>query len=109
MDNGLVPTMANVTINGLDGVLILVVVDNGLVHQILNFYKVESIRLNPCCSGQWSRTSIKTAHYFSINCLNPCCSGQWSRTGLSHAKRIAKSVLILVVVDNGLVLYYDQF
>ena len=56
VDNGLVPTMANVTINGLDGVLILVVVDNGLVHQILNFYKVESIRLNPCCSGQWSRT-----------------------------------------------------
>ena len=32
VDNGLVPTMANVTINGLDGVLILVVVDNGLVH-----------------------------------------------------------------------------
>ena len=31
VDNGLVPTMANVTINGLDGVLILVVVDNGLV------------------------------------------------------------------------------
>ena len=36
--------------------------------------------------------------------LNPCCSGQWSRTALEEfdAKEI-ESVLILVVVDNGLV------
>ena len=61
--------------------------------------------LNPCCSGQWSRTFINlNTYYYEINvlilvvvdnglvlycqrqvssstgCLNPCCSGQWSRT-----------------------------
>ena len=36
--------------------------------------------------------------------LNPCCSGQWSRT-FAHGKRkmLVMSVLILIVVDNGLV------
>ena len=37
--------------------------------------------LNPCCSGQWSRTKVliknRRTYY---ECLNPCCSGQWSRT-----------------------------
>ena len=37
--------------------------------------------------------------------LNPCCSGQWSRTiKWANDKRKAEYVLILVVVDNGLVL-----
>ena len=36
--------------------------------------------------------------------LNPCCSGQWSRTQLRIAYAADNSkVLILVVVDNGLV------
>ena len=61
--------------------------------------------LNPCCSGQWSRTfpdsvELTTRQMVLIlvvvdnglvpsnllrfngiySCLNPCCSGQWSRT-----------------------------
>ena len=37
--------------------------------------------LNPCCSGQWSRTidELHLSHWVA-NGLNPCCSGQWSRT-----------------------------
>ena len=36
-------------------VLILVVVDNGLVLNLLNYIQMET-SLNPCCSGRWSRT-----------------------------------------------------
>ena len=41
-------------------------------------------------------------------CLNPCCSGQWSRT-LTTAYQAVKlpSVLILVVMEDGLVLAAD--
>ena len=36
--------------------------------------------------------------------LNPCCSGQWSRTDVNGTITIKLgTVLILVVVDNGLV------
>ena len=36
--------------------------------------------------------------------LNPCCSGQWSRTKTPKEVTIVVSnVLILVVVENGLV------
>ena len=37
-------------------VLILVVVDNGLVPFEEFKNRVKTICLNPCCSGQWSRT-----------------------------------------------------
>ena len=37
-------------------VLILVVVDNGLVLGINGGWDTFTISLNPCCSGQWSRT-----------------------------------------------------
>ena len=37
-------------------VLILIVVDNGLVHVVLEGKSREFICLNPYCSGQWSRT-----------------------------------------------------
>ena len=36
--------------------------------------------LNPCCSGQWSRTLNAQDFTIPANSLNPCCSGQWSRT-----------------------------
>ena len=36
--------------------------------------------------------------------LNPCCSGRWSSTGKFSFQRDFDSVLILVVVDDGLVL-----
>ena len=48
----------------------------------------------------------------SINgssCLNPYCSGQWSRTPGDVMRGIAaSSVLILIVVDNGLVLFGEK-
>mgnify|MGYP003504025114 CR=1 len=41
--------------------------------------------------------------------LNPCCSGQWSRTSIVGALRENEDVvLILVVVDNGLVLANNE-
>ena len=63
-------------------VLILVVVDNGLVHFIL--------------------TQVRSAL-----CLNPYCSGRWSRTLLISKITMPLCVLILIVVDNGLVLVDD--
>ena len=38
-------------------VLILIVVDNGLVHASNVMIKRSTISLNPYCSGQWSRTN----------------------------------------------------
>ena len=56
VDNGLVHLNHLGYINDDKRVLILVVVDNGLVRSTadksINFLKC----LNPCCSGQWSRT-----------------------------------------------------
>ena len=37
-------------------VLILIVVDNGLVHTRLSSIKLAACGLNPYCSGQWART-----------------------------------------------------
>ena len=62
-------------------VLILVVVDDGLVRGFHVSTGIEIVRLNPCCSGRWSRTRIILNH-----------------------KEIDGIVLILVVVDDGLVL-----
>ena len=81
VDNGLVPTMANVTINGLDGVLILVVVDNGLVlsaRQIADATERTVLILVVVDNG----LVLDTAVFKLVNnlSLNPCCSGQWSRT-----------------------------
>ena len=38
--------------------------------------------------------------------LNPYCSGQWSRTDAVMLIAEEEGVLILIVVDNGLVQYY---
>ena len=64
--------------------------------------------LNPYCSGQWSRTPAGTEYQLPDGCLNPYCSGQWPRT--PDSEKLVKfliRVLILIVVDNGLVLYND--
>ena len=61
-------------------VLILVVVDNGLVLGIFMLLIENDKGLNPCCSGQWSRTCHTLPIDLYIKRLNPCCSGQWSRT-----------------------------
>ena len=36
-------------------------------------------------------------------CLNPYCSGRWSRTTNNGSVSVHFTVLILVIVDNGLV------
>ena len=62
--------------------------------------------LNPYCSGQWSRTECFKMFRHLLNSLNPYCSGQWSRTNMPSLRISShKEVLILVVVDNGIVLY----
>ena len=39
------------------------------------------IRLNPYCSGRWSRTMFGQDVFTpQTRCLNPYCSGRWSRT-----------------------------
>ena len=66
--------------------------------------------LNPYCSGQWSRTlRILMAHSGCYMSLNPYCSGQWSRTKYTDINGIRITVLILIVVDNGLVLMIMMF
>ena len=51
--------------------------------------------LNPCCSGQWSRTVNHSAMTAAQIGLNPCCSGQWSRT------RPYKTILIINKLKNS--------
>ena len=79
VDNGLVHWHTGST-EYLLRVLILVVVDNGLVPTAVLAAVNASKSLNPCCSGQWSRTTTIYSHSKLITSLNPCCSGQWSRT-----------------------------
>ena len=64
-------------------VLILVVVDDGLVHTYTDEQIIQATSLNPCCSGRWSRTY----------CMDLDASTD-------------DVVLILVVVDDGLVRTY---
>ena len=85
-------------------VLILIVVEDGLV-LIINLIIGELYYgLNPCCSGRWSRTEQWKNLKLEKECLNPCCSGRWSRTFKKLKAAKFKTVLILVVVDDGLVL-----
>ena len=64
-------------------VLILVVMEDGLVHRY---------RLRKC---KW------------YTGLNPCCNGRWSRTAISAIVVLSHSiVLILVVMEDGLVLVF---
>ena len=79
--------------------------EDGLVPSEENYLGAMSQCLNPCCSGRWSRT---LSEQISLQCINPYCSGQWSRT-LTTAYQAVKlpSVLILVVMEDGLVLAAD--
>ena len=47
-------------------ILILVVVDNGLVLIKKISDRKEQKSLNPCCSGQWSRTALSIHSIFSL-------------------------------------------
>ena len=110
MDNGLV--LCNEVKYGTSdfAVLILIIVDNGLVPKIRQNMPELSCCINPCCSGQWSSTSGKArSKRTTAKSLNPCCSGQWSSTFKRNVDTTTGAVLILVVVDNGLVLYFLIF
>ena len=82
--------------------------EDGLVPRDL-FLGSQITRLNPCCSGRWSRTAVQSVIVkFLKEGLNPCCSGRWSRTGVTVLIMSFLYVLILVVVEDGLVqLYYE--
>ena len=84
-------------------VLILVVVEDGLVHMHQEPQCVSLPGLNPCCSGRWSRTPKNFGWLEPSKSLNPCCSGRWSRTSQRIRVMLSWSVLILVVVEDGLV------
>ena len=44
-----------------------------------------------------------------VGSLNPCCNGRWSRTELNKIRKTAGlSVLILVVMEDGLVLTINK-
>ena len=56
MDNGLVPTNDFGEVAEIAVVLILVVMEDGLVHVKNEPEKLKDAGLNPCCDGRWSRT-----------------------------------------------------
>ena len=104
MENGPVPycQICNDLIE--QAILILVVVENGLVRRMYHFCILWNLGLNPCCSGRWSRTECFKMFRHLLNSLNPCCSGRWTRTFRTLLEFVMeKSVLILVVVEDGLV------
>ena len=79
--------------------------DNGLVPKVSVGKNGQVNRLNPYCSGQWSRTSMETFYIlYVIEVLILIVVDN----GLVQIKAIfntnAIDVLILIVVDNGLVL-----
>ena len=43
-----------------------------------------------------------------ISSLNPCCNGIWSQTIAKAERKARKIVLILVVMEYGLRLWYKQ-
>ena len=67
--------------NLLQKVLILIVVEDGLVPFFDCLVRASPERLNPYCSGRWSRTmsQISVGRNDDVR-LNPYCSGRWSRT-----------------------------
>ena len=84
-------------------VLILVVVDNGLVHLLMQRVVSTSTCLNPCCSGLWTRTSkLKSMELFIIVLILVIVDDDLV-PNRSKTESEIKGVLILVIVDDGLV------
>ena len=85
-------------------VLILVVVEDGLVHVNHSAMTAAQIGLNPCCSGRWSRTQFQLKSRV-LQCLVLILVVV--EDGLvPYGQRVGKGfnrVLILVVVEDGLV------
>ena len=80
MEDGLVHGNGKIVGDQAEGVLILVVMEDGLVRSNGTALLQKSCCLNPCCNGRWSRTTIGDRILLCIMCLNPCCNGRWSRT-----------------------------
>ena len=58
MEDGLVPSTPSSFNGGCSQVLILVVMEDGLVHNVeVDDFDTKS-GLNPCCNGRWSRTML---------------------------------------------------
>ena len=109
VDNGLVLPQSYQKTNLTKWVLILVVVDNGLVPWSNMLFGEKNGSLNPCCSGQWSRTanivlSLGDNVVLILVVVDNGLVHDWSSSPNSNC-----TVLILVVVDNGLVLSKEQF
>ena len=58
VEDGLVPGLKFIFTDDTS-VLILVVVEDGLVRTLSWTLQRLTERLNPCCSGRWSRTGLK--------------------------------------------------
>ena len=104
MDDGLVLILPEYADEPWGEVLILVVVDDGLVRvcvpPLVSFHAV--LILVVVDDGLVLPLSLLLILFLTR--LNPCCSGRWSRTILANNLSSAKCrVLILVVVDDGLV------
>ena len=85
-------------------VLILIVVEDGLVHSSRLTPTSRTASLNPYCSGRWSRTLSKV--YFRRNPISVLIlivveDGLVPLKGMNP--RIQNKVLILIVVEDGLV------
>ena len=102
VENGLVPSVALITL-WCDVVLILIVVDNGLV--LINLVCVDSFpkRLNPYCSGQWSRTVNEGTNDLADDVLILIVVDNGLVRHCGRRRLYCQQVLILIVVDNGLV------
>ena len=102
VDNGLVHVVAPAT-GHPDCVLILIVVDNGLVLDRHSSHCHRTQRLNPYCSGQWSRTPRRVTYIEQIRVLILIVVDNGLVPWYCTAYYKWCNVLILIVVDNGLV------
>ena len=110
------------------GVLILVLVEDGLGDIYISTFTKSAVSLNPCFSGGWSRSpfappfagcaftvlilvlvedGLGVAYNLTVQQeklgLNPCFSGGWSRRRRENIRPHGYTeVLILVLVEDGL-------
>ena len=78
--------------------------EDGLVHNIDGINVIGFVRLNPCCSGRWSRTSslfFFAFMQFIVLILVVVEDGLVRAAGEQYETN--GQVLILVVVEDGLV------
>ena len=83
-------------------VLILVLVEHTLRGFLILRCMVVSGRLNPCFSGTYSQSAMKSSHHEFLLSLNPCFSGTYSQRHSAHQRLIVLIVLILVLVEHTL-------